>query len=560
MGSGKPALFVASGVLALGMIASACGSSDTNHRSPGGAGGAGGAAGDATGDATGGGNTAGEAGGEPAGGATTAPTPGGAGEAGAGGALGSAGSPSGGAPVEIGQGGADGGDAGARGIVNPNPFVASRAAVWSVRFGGTGEQQTTAIAAPLTGGGVVVVGQMEGTMVTSKKTLISAGSYDAFALELDESGAVVWALSFGDAGDQRATAVAVDASGNVFIGGFTQPASSINFGTGTQTGGTFFIVEVNAAGAYVRGGVIPSSGNTRLKGLAIGPSDTLLYAADVPPGATLTAGCTTPNQNQYSNSGTTNVVAAVELSPTLLCLRDLGAGAAGSLGVVYTLKNKMVLPLRLESAGQTPSSIAIQQFPFADWSMSSLLESLAVQGAGAQLYDVSTSGDGAGGLLLGGGYFGDAALINSSILPAKTGGEAAFVAKADDAGTVSWSRSYGAQATGRVSSVSAMSNAGHSYIAGSAQGILDFGAGPVLPIGKDIAFDNTYFVASLAGNGNALWATRFALGLSAPTIAIASVLDDTVYVTGALNGTTDLGKGALTSAGGDDVFVAKFAP
>ncbi len=82
----------------------------------------------------------------------------------------------------------------------------------------------------------------------------------------------------------------------------------------------------------------------------------------------------------------------------------------------------------------------------------------------------------------------------------------------------------------------------------------------MLPIGKDVPSDNTYFVASLGGNGNALWATRFALGATSPTIAIASVLDDNVYVTGALEGTTDLGKGALTSAGGDDAFVAKFGP
>ncbi len=564
MSPAKPALFIASvscsvagscGVLvscsALAFTPLACGSSDQHQKSRVDMGGAAGI--------EGGGAGLGGAG-ESAGGAGEAAKPGGAGEAGVGGGeLSAGGNPSGGTQSQAGDG-ADAGAGGAIGPNPPNPFVASRAAEWSVRFGGTGAQQTTAIAAPLTGGGVVVVGQMEGTLVTSKTTLTSAGSLDAFAIKLDEAGAVVWALSFGDAGDQRATAVAIDASGNVFIGGFTQPASSINFGSGTQTGGTFFIVEVDAAGAYVRGGVIPSAGNTRLKGLAIGPSDSLLYAADLPPGATLTAGCTTPNQNQYINNGTTNSGVVVDLSSTLQCVRDMGVGADAMLGVVYTLKNQLVLPERLAASGQTPSSIAISDHAYTNWSMSSLIESIAVQGAGAQLYELSAAGDGAGGLLMGGSYFGSAALVNSTVLPAKADGSAAFVAKADDLGTVSWTRSYGAQASGRVASVSAMSNAGHSYIAGSAQGILDFGAGPVLPIGKDAPFDNTYFVASLGGNGNAVWATRFALGATSPTIAIASVLDDHVYVTGALDGTTDLGKGALTSAGGDDVFVARFAP
>jgi hypothetical protein len=357
-----------------------------------------------------------------------------------------------------------------------------------------------------------------------------------------------------------ATAVAIDASGNVFIGGFTQPASSINFGTGTKTGGTLFIVELNAAGAYVRGGVIPSGGNTRLKGLSIGPSDSVLYTVDIPSGGTLTAGCTTPNQNQYSNPGPSNVVAGVQLSSTLQCVQDLGAGSDASLGVVYTSQNKMLLPLRLPGSGQTPGGIAIQEFPFPWSGPSGLRDSIGVQGAGGQIYELSSAADGAGGLLMGGGYTGTALVVETAFLPSKTDGEGAFVGKADAAGDISWARSYGAQASGRVSSVSATSNAGHSFIAGSAQGILDFGAGPVTPIGKDVTFDNTYFVAALSGQGDALWATRFALGATSPTIVIASMLDDTVYVTGALEGTTNLGKGALTSAGDDDVFVAQFAP
>lgn len=543
----KAALVASSGVLACSVLVSGCGSSD-DHRTP---------------RPVGEGGAAGEAGGGDIGGESTAGERAIAGDLGGASGDGAGGTPEGGMPGNAGQAGVPnaGGQAGDTGVIdNPNPNVASRAAEWSVRFGGTGEQQTTAIAAPLTGGGVVVVGQMEGTLVTTKKTLKSAGSYDAFAIKLNESGDVVWALSFGDAGDQRATAVAIDASGNTFIGGFTQPASSINFGTGTQTGGTFFIVEVSAAGAYLRGGVIASDGNTRLKGLAIGPSDTLLYSADLPPGGSLTAGCSTPNQNQYTNNGTTNSFVAVELSPTLQCLQDMGVGGDASLGIIYTLKNKLVLPYRLAAIGQTPSSVAISEHAFANWSMSSLLESIAVQGEGAQLYETRASANGAGGLVIGGSYMASVALVNSTALPAKAGGEAPFVARADDAGTVSWARSYGAQASGRVSAVSGMSNAGHSYIAGSAQGVLDFGAGPVLPIGKDVPFDNTFFVASLGGNGDVVWATRFALGASYPTIAIASVLDDHLYVTGALNGTTNLGQKDLISAGGDDVFVAKFAP
>ena len=107
-----------------------------------------------------------------------------------------------------------------------------------------------------------------------------------------------------------------------------------------------------------------------------------------------------------------------------------------------------------------------------------------------------------------------------------------------------------------------MSNSGRSFIAGSAQALSRIPVpGRRPPIGKDVPFDNTYFVAALSGTGDAVWATRFALaGRRLPLIAIIASIDDTLYVTGALDGTTNLGKGDLTSAGADDVFVAQFAP
>ena len=77
---------------------------------------------------------------------------------------------------------------------------------------------------------------------------------------------------------------------------------------------------------------------------------------------------------------------------------------------------------------------------------STLRDSVAAQGAGAQIYQLNSAADGAGGLLLGGGYYGNAAVVNTAVLPSKTDGEAAFAAKADAAGEVTWSRSDGTQA------------------------------------------------------------------------------------------------------------------
>lgn len=225
------------------------------------------------------------------------------------------------------------------------------------------------------------------------------------------------------------------------------------------------------------------------------------------------------------------------------------------------LNNTLLLPTRQAASGPTPEWVSVAEYAFADWATSSTLRhSVKVTGVGAQVSPFSATPDGAGGMLFGGAYYGTAQLNGSTNLPEKIDGSAPFVAKADSAGTVLWSRSLGAEASGRVSSLSAITHTHSSFVAGSAQGILDFGGGAVMPIGTTIVYDTSYFVTRMSSNGGTVWAARFAWPDGNPAIFVSAALDDTAYVAGSLKGSTDLGQGALTSAGGDDVFVAKYAP
>jgi hypothetical protein len=82
---------------------------------------------------------------------------------------------------------------------------------------------------------------------------------------------------------------------------------------------------------------------------------------------------------------------------------------------------------------------------------------------------------------------------------------------------------------------------------------VDFGGGPLTNAGG-----NDVFVAKLDGAGNHLWSRRFGDSLNQVGADVKVDASGDIYVTGWFEGTVDFGGGALTSAGGYDVFIAKF--
>lgn len=104
-------------------------------------------------------------------------------------------------------------------------------------------------------GGVVLVGEFTGTVdfdPSSRKYSASTGSYSQWAsyvLNLNSSGNFKWVNTFvgtAGAGENDASAVDVDASGNIIVGG--RFAGSVDFKSGT---GTSILTEGGAGASYV---------------------------------------------------------------------------------------------------------------------------------------------------------------------------------------------------------------------------------------------------------------------------------------------------------------------
>jgi len=129
-----------------------------------------------------------------------------------------------------------------------------------------------------------------------------------------------------------------------------------------------------------------------------------------------------------------------------------------------------------------------------------------------------------------------------------------FVAKLFYDGGHYWSRRFGDALVQGLGGV-AIDIAANVAAAGRFSGTVDFGGGTLTSAGED-----DVFVARLGPSGSHLWSKRFGDAANQEASDIAAESGGNVVVTGSLYGTVDFGGGTLTSAGEEDVFVAKFGP
>lgn len=117
-----------------------------------------------------------------------------------------------------------------------------------------------------------------------------------------------------------------------------------------------------------------------------------------------------------------------------------------------------------------------------------------------------------------------------------------------------WSKRFG-DGDGQGAQAAAVDALRNVIIAGSFAGTVDFGGGVLTSAGySDI------FVAKFGSDGSHIWSKRFGDANPQEIHAVAVDASGNVIITGSFYGTVDLGAGVLTSAGDEDIFVAKFGP
>jgi hypothetical protein len=358
--------------------------------------------------------------------------------------------------------------------------------LWSQRFGDSNAQLPSQLAVD-SAGNILVTGYFYGNVDFGGGLLTSAGGADVFVAKFDPDGNHLWSKRFGEANAQFGWEVAVDAMGNVLIGGSF--SGTLDMGGGALTGwNEMFVAKFDSAGNHLWSKRF--GGSMVLNGMTMDSA-----------GNALLMGWFTTQVNfgggPLVSAGWADVfVAKLDPDGNHLWSKRFGDGA-----------------------GQFGRAIAVDRRDH-----------------------VILNGQVSGSIDLGGGPL------------ASVGSYDVFVAKLDPDGNHLWSKRFGDANVQRTLDVTA-DGAANIILTGLFAGSIDFGGGPLAS-----AASQDMFVAKLNPDGQHVWSRAFGGAMDQAGLDIITDHMDHILVTGTFTGSIDLGAGALSSAAGSSVFLARFNP
>lgn len=468
-------------------------------------------------------------------------SPAGSGGAGGGGTSGSSGSAGGGTGTGgSGTGGADGG-----GGSEPTPPC-------GVSFGDIADQHLASMGTDASGN-TLIVGSYAGVLDFGGASYTAAGGVDLFAAKLDPSCAPIWSRSIGAAGNERALGVAVDSQGDVLIGG--DFAGTVDFGLGPETSaGAVDIVVLKldgATGATAWAGAFGSAGGDSARAIAADAQGNVLVTGDFT--NTVTFG------GPALVSAGANDVFVVKFNPAGAHVWSLRAGnglnQSGSSVAADPAGNVVV-------TGNVQGTINFGLGSLASAGANDIFV-VKLDPAGAPLWN-HVYGDennqignnvaaGADGSVVLASYFEGVVDFGGGALTSAAGSNP-YLVKLSDAGDHVWSKGFSSASGSQCRSVT-VGASGDVTIAGTFGGSVDFGGGALMSAGLTDGF-----AASFTSGGVLRSAVRF--GDAADQAASDARVDalGNLVVVGDFAGSVDLGGSLLTSAGANDMLVARLAP
>lgn len=318
--------------------------------------------------------------------------------------------------------------------------------------------------------------------------VINAGGKDAFVAKLDgETGSAKWATAIGEAGDQEAAAIAVDSAGNAFaVGWFSQDLSCEPECIHSAGGTDGFVGRLDSAGAVAWLVPFGDGGNDRLNAVALDLGGNVVVAGTF----TLSPawGATTLTTSGILDQDL--VLAALSPSGEPLWAKDFGdekiqeatgvaIDAQGRIAVVGATNGVISFPsggpppigdggARAFSIQLTAAGVPLWARAFGAGSASARASSVRVDGAG----HLAIAGSFGGGIDFGHGE-------RSAI-----GTYDAFLAKLTAAGEPLWAKTFGSKGVANRGVGVAFAPGGQVVMAASIRGTVDFGLGGLSSAGE----------------------------------------------------------------------------
>lgn len=420
-----------------------------------------------------------------------------------------------------------------------------------------------------------------------KKTLLAA-CLSGMMLANAQNNTLDWAVKLGGASSERANAIAVGATGNVYSAGTYSATADFDPGTATYTlaclgGSDVFISKLDAAGNFVWARSLSGTSNEGISDLTTDAAGNVYSVgyfsgiADFDPGAgtyTLSAMGTADAfiskldaagnfvwAKQLGGAGTTFYAQSITLDPSgnvhvlgnMNGTADLDPGAG-----TYTLSSggyNSVCMVKLDATG---SFILAQQYYCA---------------VSNGLWGNEIASDVAGNIYITGSFFNTvdfdagAGTYNLSSI----NGVSTFITKTDANGNFVWAKSVGNTNQNIFNTNPAsivVDSQQNVYTTGWFEGSIDFDPGPGTYLKTSFSssvYTLNNYILKLDASGNFAWVQIIDdTVISCTGSALATDPSDNVYLAGCYAGTVDFDAGVntytLTSQGLNDAFILKLNP
>ncbi len=431
----------------------------------------------------------------------------------------------------------------------------SQTFTWANNIGGTQGETAYALATDASGN-VIIAGYFNGTAdfdpSGASSELTSAGLTDIYVAKYTSTGTLLWVKQFGGNDFDVAKAVAVDASGNVYVGGDFwgtadfDPTVSINNITSNGQN-DYFLVKLNSSGdvqwVETDGGI----NNEQVTAITVNSTNEVIVSVYALGGMQIM---------NYTSGGGQQWVKEV-------------FGAVG-YGVATDNANNIFVGGQFSNTSDFNPGAGIENLTSVGWEDAFILKLDASgifqwvkQISGTDLDQIqSIAVDQVSGSIYITGIFKlttdfDPDGINIANLTS-AGLNDVFVARYDMFGNYVWATRTGS--TGQDESWTVSIDPTGVYVSGYFSGTVDFDPDAVNSANLASAGSDDIFVQKLDLNGNYLWAIN--MGGTTSDKSYASALNSSneqLYVTGFFTGTADFDPSAgvqnITSFGQEDIFI-----
>ena len=365
--------------------------------------------------------------------------------------------------------------------------------VWALPSGGTDIDKAYDITVDSLSN-VIITGQFFGTATFDTAILLSSGDSDIFIAKYDRGGNLLWAKKAGGTAEDFSSAIDTDRDGNIIITGYFN--GNIDFDTISLSsdGGTdIFIAKYSPSGDIIWAKRAGGTGNDSGESLACDNSDNIIVTGRF--------------------EGTAN------------------------FGTIFldNFWEQDIFVVKYNSSGDASWARLVSG------SYEEIIKDIAVDNFGNSIitgtFDTSIN------------FNSDP--ISTPITLVSSGGNDIFIARYDSWGNIIWARQAGGKKDEVVTGI-AIDFAGNFFITGYFEGNLSFGGQSIKSNGNlDV------FIAKYTFFGMALWATNGGGKNDDVAEEIATTPAGNCVITGYFQGDATFGPKSLTSAGQNDIFIAR---